>query len=365
MSYKLIINCLYCILIAGFMLNYQPAFSQEKFAKVGNWVDENLQHLGGNAVMLIYNNGKIVYEYAASNQNNAAQKGKRKRLRKSLRTGKEHDANSKILIASCSKWLSAALVMTFIDEGKLKLTDSIGKFLPVMTQNGKGNITIAECLSHTTGIAAGGFSRNKEFASANSTGEVMGFIAQMPMEAEHGTLFHYSSIGLQIAAAVIEKITGNTFQNLFAARIAQKCNMKNTDWGNKKIALPAGGARSTANDYMNFLVMILDKGNFSGVQVLSSNSVQLMQQNYTEGKIVKDSPAGSLKWGYGLGEWIMAPSTNENPSVSSPGLFGSYPWVDNEKGYAALLFTFNFNRKDRIKSYTALKEIVDEAIMGK
>lgn len=78
MSYKLIINCLYCILIAGFMLNYQPAFSQEKFVKVGNWVDENLQHLGGNAVMLIYNNGKIVYEYAASNQNNAAQKGKEK-----------------------------------------------------------------------------------------------------------------------------------------------------------------------------------------------------------------------------------------------------------------------------------------------
>ncbi|MBK9958086.1 MAG: hypothetical protein IPP11_05755 [Chitinophagaceae bacterium] len=61
----------------------------------------------------------------------------------------------------------------------------------------------------------------------------------------------------------------------------------------------------------------------------------------------------------------MASSPNENPSVSSPGLFGSYPWVDNEKGYAALLFTFNFSRKDRIKSYTALKEIVDEAIMGK
>lgn len=360
MSFKAVANCLYCILIAGFMLFYQPVFSQNKFIKIEHWVDENLPQLGGNAVMLIYKDGNIVFNYAASGANEMKPKGRK--LRKAFNGNSTVDANKKILIASCSKWLSAALVMTFVDEGKLKLSDSIGTYLQVMTQNGKGAITLAECLSHTTGIDAGGFSRNKEFTSAENTDEVMEAIAKMPMEAAHGTLFHYSSVGLQIAAAIVEKIGGETFQQLFQQKIAQKCNMKNTDWGNKKIALPAGGARSTANDYMNFLVMILSKGNFRGVEVLSRQSVALMQQSFTAGKMVKDSPAGSLNWGYGLGEWIMAPVNKENPAVSSPGLFGSFPWMDNAKGYAALLFTFNLKRNDRIKKYMELKALVDEAL---
>ena len=52
MSFKAVANCLYCILIAGFMLFYQPAFSQNKFIKIEHWVDENLPQLGGNAVMM-------------------------------------------------------------------------------------------------------------------------------------------------------------------------------------------------------------------------------------------------------------------------------------------------------------------------
>ena len=55
---------------------------------------------------------------------------------------KDYDFTTRTAIASCSKWLSAALVMTFVDEGKLSLNDTIGKFLPMMTIHGKGNITI-------------------------------------------------------------------------------------------------------------------------------------------------------------------------------------------------------------------------------
>ena len=42
-------------------------------------------------------------------------------------------ATSRERIVSCSKWLSAALVMTFVDEGKLSLEDTVGKYLPIMT----------------------------------------------------------------------------------------------------------------------------------------------------------------------------------------------------------------------------------------
>src|SRR5215470_17699460 len=54
------------------------------------------------------------------------------------------DFNSKTQapIASCSKWITAALVMTFVDEGKLSLEDKITKWLPEFEKYGKNFITI-------------------------------------------------------------------------------------------------------------------------------------------------------------------------------------------------------------------------------
>ena len=162
---------------------------------------------------------------------------------------------SRLRIASCSKWLSAGLVMTFVDEGKLSLEDSIGKYLPIMTANGKGNIRIWQCLSHLTGIKSGTLKESlQEMKNIKSMDEAMEKIALQPMEGEPGKTFHYSNVGLQIAGAVIEKISGKSFETLFADRIAKPCGMKNTDFGKSSVALPAGGAFSTANDFHGLIM---------------------------------------------------------------------------------------------------------------
>ncbi len=64
------------------------------------------------------------------------------------------DFNSKTQapIASCSKWLTAALVMQFVDEGKISLDDKVVKYIPEFDKYFKGYITIRHCLSHMTGI---------------------------------------------------------------------------------------------------------------------------------------------------------------------------------------------------------------------
>lgn len=269
-------------------------------------------------------------------------------------------------IASCSKWLSAALVMTFVDEGKLQLDDSIGKFLPIMTANGKGNIRIWQCLSHLTGIKPGSFKESMEsMKNMQNMDEAMAALAAQPMEGEPGKTFHYSNAGLQIAGAVIEKIGGKDFETLFAERIAMPCDMRQTDFGKHKVPLPAGGAFSTAEDYMHFLQMILAEGEYNGKRVLSKASVTAMQQNRV-GKdvIVISSPAEAGNWGYGFGEWVMDDATGDKRSgaVTSPGLFGSFPWVSNDKQYAGFLFTFYLKSKGRKERYLALKNLVEEAL---
>ncbi len=192
--------------------------------------------------------------------------------------------------------------------------------------------------------------------------ETMEKIAVLPMEGEPGKVFHYSSIGLQIVAAVIEKISGKDFETLFKERISIPCGMKNTDFGNDKVPLAAGGAFSTPEDYIHFLQMILQDGFYNARQVLSKESVIKMQMNYAKDAKIAYSPAEAGNWGYGLGEWVMDDAVKRSDAVTSPGLFGSFPWVDNKRKYAAFLFVFNLKQKGRQKSYMELKTIVDNEI---
>lgn len=342
--------------------------AQNKFSKLDNWLTDNVSEMGGRAILMVYKDGKVVYSHA---ENDLSTRQKRIGKFVAKRQGKEanlddYTPTTKQAIASCSKWLSAALVMTFIDEGKLKLTDTVGKWLPTLSQHGKGNITIHQCLSHTTGIKSAGLKESlTEMKNINSMDEAIAQIASLPMEGKPGTVFHYSNAGLQIAGAVIEKISRKSFETLFAERIARPLEMKDTDFGKGKVALPAGGAKSTPEDYMNFLVMILNKGTFTGKRILSEKSIAEMQVN----RITKDvkivySPAEAGNFGYGYGEWIMGTSSLDHitTAVTSPGLFGSFPMVDNEKRYCAFLMTFYLKNKGRNERYVELKSLLDEAV---
>ncbi|MBC7887931.1 MAG: beta-lactamase family protein [Ferruginibacter sp.] len=342
--------------------------AQHSFNKVDNWLADNVAQMGGRAILMIYKDGKIIHTKAL-NDMSRRQKAVGKFVAR--RQGKDPNTEpftsvSRQPVASCSKWLSAALVMSFVDEGRLKVTDTVGQWLPVLSQHGKGNITISQCLSHLTAIKAAPLKESlAEMKSISSMDDAIEKIAVLPMEGEPGKVFHYSNTGLQIAGAVIEKIGGKSFEQLFAERIAQPLGMKHTDFGKGPVALPAGGASSTPEDYLNFLVMILNGGTFNGKRILSENSIAAMQINRVTPDIkITGSPAEAGNFGYGYGEWVMENSTatNRTKSVTSPGLFGSFPWVDNEKKYAGFLMTFYLKPDGRNERYKELKQLVDEAV---
>ncbi|HET9057946.1 MAG TPA: serine hydrolase domain-containing protein [Chitinophagaceae bacterium] len=380
MSPKAIVSCLKFSFVAVFLLFFQYAFSQNNFSRVDQWMHNNLKNLGSRAVLMVWKNGKIVY----SNQYNEISP-KQKLIGKFIARKKgayfnelvkDLTTNTRERIASCSKWLSAALVMTFVDEGKLSLNDSVGKYLPVMTINKKGKITIWQCLSHLTGIQSGSLRESIEnMTKAQSMEEAINMIASLPMEGEPGKTFHYSNTGLQIAAAVVEKISGKDFETLFAERIAKPLGLINTDFGKKKVPLAAGGAWSTAEEYLKFLQMILNEGAYNGKQILSKESIIAMQKNYLSANtVIAYSPSEAGNWGYGFGEWTMDNSiptssvtkgistSQRSNSVTSPGLFGTFPWVNNEKKYCAILFTLNINSEGRGERYKTLKKLVDQAV---
>jgi CubicO group peptidase (beta-lactamase class C family) len=363
-----------------FLLFFQLGFAQQDFSKVDEWVNKNLTDLGGRAVLMIYKDGKFVY---TQNFNNLTKAQQNRGKIKAKVQGKDveevlqdYTSTTRERVASSSKWFTAALLMTYIDENKVRLTDSVGKFLPVMTKYGKGGIKVWQCLNHTTGIKSGGLrDMLNGMKNVKSMFESIEQIAMLPMEGTPGKYFHYSNTGLQIVAGIIEKVSEKDFETAFKERIADPLEMKNTDFGKSGVPLAAGGAFSTTEDYMNFLIMLMNEGEFNGKRIISKALVNEMQKNRLGRDVeMAHSPEEAGSWGYGFGEWIMdaplavsekkdaMPVSKRGVAVSSPGLFGSFPWIDNDKKYCAFLFVYNLKNKGRNEKYRELKGLVDNVM---
>ncbi len=328
--------------------------------QLDNWLEDHAKEMGGRAMLVVWKDDHIVYSQSVNDMNRRQKMVNKYVARRMGRSANldDYTLSTRQPIASCSKWLSAALVMTFVDEGKLRLSDTVGTWLPVLSQHGKGNITIQQCLSHLTGVQAPDLKQSlKDMRGVENMDQAVAQIAEMPMEGQPGKVFRYSNVGLQLAGAVIEKISGHTFEVCFAERIARPLQMTQTDFGKGRVALPAGGATSTPEDYINFLVMILHKGVFNGQRILSEKSIADMQVDRIGPDVqVAYSPVPMENIGYGSGEWIVRPA---GTTITSPGLFGSVPWVDYDKGYCAFLMTFYIKNKDRQQRFGELKELVD------
>ncbi|MEI9945999.1 MAG: serine hydrolase domain-containing protein [Chitinophagaceae bacterium] len=354
MSAKFGSICLKCSLLGLFLLLLQPGFSQKKqdyASPAYKWgeLDQELEAkkklLGTDAVMMVWKQGDtLVYKKEMGDFNSKTQAP----------------------IASCSKWLTAALVMQFVDEGKLSLDDKITKWLPEFEKYGKNYITLRICLAHMTGIEdEGGFLKKlfqrKKFESLEE--EVNSFAAR-EIRANAGEDFWYGSIGLNIAGRVLEVISKKRFDVIIKQKLFNPMTMRRTSFTSMDGSSlnPSGGALSTAEDYMKFLVMLMNKGNYNGVQILKEESVNALMQIQTKPSIIKYAPEPAKGYNYALGSWAIEEKDGKATTLASPGLFGTWPMVDFCRGYAYLVFVKNLLGDEKADEYMLLKKLVDAQI---
>jgi CubicO group peptidase (beta-lactamase class C family) len=104
-----------------------------------------------------------------------------------------------------------------------------------------------------------------------------------------------------------------------------------------------GGAVTTAEDYMRFLTMLANSGEYQGRRILSAASVEAMETAQTLGKPMDYLPPGSKSGHdlqYALGNWCERWDEDGRCTlVSSPGAFGAYPWIDRQSGLYGIFFT--------------------------
>jgi CubicO group peptidase (beta-lactamase class C family) len=246
------------------------------------------------------------------------------------------DERTVIPIASASKWLTSATLMTFVDEGRVRLDDPVSDYLPAF-EGAKAGITVRELVSHRTGLPSAACEGDPSSTLARC---VRSIARGGDPAAPPGTEFHYSGVGFVVAGRLIERLSGTSFEDAFAARIARPLGMSHTRFDgiarpHTRNPAPAASARSSVRDYARFLRMLAHDGTVDGRVVLQPGSVAEIERNQVAGLDTSDDAAVQITGipTYGLGVWrdVVGPD-DEIQVVSGSGALGFYPWIDRVHG---------------------------------
>lgn len=244
-----------------------------------------------------------------------------------------------IPIASSSKWLSGAVIMSLVDEGKLTLDTKAADIIPSFKTKDKGEITLRQLFSHTSGLPSDVTAAQRPMMSMEAAADK---IAQAELAAKPGAEMRYGQASMQVAGRMAEVVGGKDWKDLFKERITDPLKMPNTQFGRLGLVsnpLVAGGARSSLHDYAQFLKMLAAGGTLNGKKVLSKEAVDAMLADQTrEAKVARASVGRMMDYhGYGIGNWVdEKDTTGKSLCNSSPGAFGFYPWVDRSRGVVGI-----------------------------
>jgi CubicO group peptidase (beta-lactamase class C family) len=146
-------------------------------------------------------------------------------------------------IASMSKMFVGASIMTLVDEGKVSLDDPVTKFIPqldkwmVVVERDEGHIllnppvrpvTIRHLLSHTSGLA--GSSELQRVTGSDSTPLKARALSSVtgPLQSQPGDKYVYGNQGMNVAARVVEVVSGMPYEEFLQRRFFDPLGMTET-----------------------------------------------------------------------------------------------------------------------------------------
>jgi len=275
----------------------------------------------------------------------------------------ELSADSVIPIASATKWVTTILILDLFEDGLLDMDTPVSDYVPSLHNEArtgkqeldqyKDDILVRHLLSLQTGLS--GETGHQE-PSLKAQAEALG---KADLAYRPGTVVNYSSAGFEMAGYLAELTTGKPWREIFAERLKGPLGLTSMvyctaprqricDHGNPRLS---GGIISDLRDYAKITSMLLNKGVYRDVntgvetRILEASTVDQMFTD--QGSGIPKGRLFNLARGdndsYGFGTWIKSRNGDgvDPVIVSDPGAFGMYPFVDLEKNFAGIYFTFD------------------------
>ena len=149
--------------------------------------------------------------------------------------------DTKFRLGSITKQFTSMLIMQRVEQGQLRLEGHLSDYLPYYLKETGDKITLRHLLSHTSGIP--NYTELPHFFREVSRNpyEVKEFVQKYcsrDLEFEPGSKFSYSNSGYFILGAILEQLTGKSYETLLHERILEPLGMKDTGYDHWDTILP-------------------------------------------------------------------------------------------------------------------------------
>ncbi|MGZ5453590.1 MAG: serine hydrolase [Candidatus Aminicenantales bacterium] len=220
-------------------------------------------------------------------------------------------------LGSITKQFTAVSILMLAQEGKLGLQDEITKFLPDYPKQGK-RITVEHLLTHTSGIQS--YTDMPEWLPLwrkdFTVKELIDFFKDKPMQFEPGRSWAYSNSGYILLGAIIEKVSGKTYEEFVTEKIFKPLGMKGSTYGSAERIIPRRipGYQAGKSGFVNAPYLSMTQPYAAGSLLSSVDDLAVWSDAVFAGKLVRKewldkaftpyTLANGESTGYGYG-WLV------------------------------------------------------------
>ena len=223
---------------------------------------------------------------------------------------------------SASKTFTALAVGCAIDENLLRLDDRVMTFFPDKrthrVSDNMADMTVRDLLMMASGVKPDWTMRN------NSMDWVKDWLAKS-VDDKPGSLFQYDSMCTFMLSAIVQRVTGCTMLEYLQKKLFAPMHITVADWETSPDGINTGGwgLRVQAETMAKLGLLLLNKGNWNGEQLVSANYVTDACSRLIDGGAKETVPATDGNQGYGYQVW----QSKWPGSFRADGAMGQYTVV--------------------------------------
>ena len=302
------------------------ATGQTKIEKIDELISACAEYGKFNGSVLVAEHGEIIYKKGFGFAN--------------MEWDIPNQPDTKFRLASVTKQFTAMLIVQLVAENKLQLDVPITTYLPDYPKINGDRITIHHLLTHTSGTPNYTSFPNYRDMMRNpySPAEIVDSFADSTLEFTPGEKFNYSNSGYVLLGAIIEKVSGKTYEQVLQEKIFTPLKMNNSGYDHESpiIKNRASGYYRNGNyfvnaNYIDMSVPYAAGGIYSTVEDLylwdrALYSEKLLPKKYMDLLFDKYTSAFGQYYGYGweIGKMPIGNTKEHLETISHGGTINGF-----------------------------------------
>ncbi|MEA2762924.1 MAG: hypothetical protein QOD47_2208 [Gemmatimonadaceae bacterium] len=219
-------------------------------------------------------------------------------------------------IGSMTKQFTSSAIMQLVEQGKVKLDQSIGTYLPTLPVAWRG-VTVRQLLNHTSGIPSYtdlGPAWQRRWGEEMTPDTLVALTANVPMAFAPGTQWRYDNSGYVVLGMLIEKITGHSWATDIAERFTRPLGLEDTRDCPTTPIIPrrVRGYESTGNGWVNAAYLAMSQPYSAGAMCSTVGDIAKWNRALHTGHVVSpasytmmttpEGAAANSSYGFGLAQ---------------------------------------------------------------